>query len=386
MKKLLTTLLLALLMIALIVAAYVGYVYYTYHRIPDNQVWAFDIAAPNPVPVGVDLTAVTYNIGFGAYVPEYSFFMDGGTESRAFSMQDATNAVYGSLELVKSFKPDFVLLQEVDIDADRSYGVNQLNLVKRKLPDFETHEAVNYDSAYLFYPLTDPIGKSLSAIVTSSRFPLASFTRRSLPMPTDFTKFLDLDRCYSVAEIPTADKKHLYIYNVHLIAYGGNTDIATEQVAMLMSDMEKHVADGDYVICGGDFNHDLLDSFARFNGEGLELPGWAHPFPVELIPDGITLLNHYTNVDEDKSNLVPTSRDANKPYTGPEGHTLVIIDGFLISDNLEVESIENIDAQFQFSDHNPVVLRFRLPKAKAKAAEKADTDQATDSEAAVEPQ
>ena len=369
-------------MIAIILGAYLAYVYLTYHRIPDNQLWAFDIETPFPVPTDRDLTAVTFNIGFGAYVPEYSFFMDGGTESRAFSMQDATNAVNGSLELVKTFKPDFVLLQEVDIDATRSYNVNQLNLVKRKLPEFFTHEAVNYDSAYLFYPPTDPIGKSLSSIVTASRFPLSSFIRRSLPMPTDYTKFLDLDRCYSVAEIPTVTAHKLYVYNVHLIAYGGNAEVGTAQVQMLLADMEEHVKAGDYVICGGDFNHDLLDSFARFNGVGLELPGWAHPFPVELIPNGITLLNHYTDVDDDKSNLVPTSRDADKPYTGPEGHTLVIIDGFLVSDNIEVLSIQNIDAQFQFSDHNPVVLRFRLiDPNKAKAPEKTEAGEPVDTEA-----
>ncbi|MCL2818920.1 MAG: endonuclease/exonuclease/phosphatase family protein [Actinomycetia bacterium] len=360
MRRFLSIIGLALAIIALIVAAYVAYVYLSYHRIPDNQMWAFDVEETDAVPLGKDLTAVTFNIGFGAYVPEYSFFMDGGTESRAFSMQDATNAVNGAMELAKSFNPDFVLLQEVDIKADRSYRVNQLNLVKRKFPEFYTHEAINYDSAYLFYPLTDPIGKSQAAIVTSSRFPMSAFTRRSLPMPTDFSKFLDLDRCYTVSEIPTKNEKTLCIYNVHLIAYGGSTDIATAQVQMLLDDMEERAKAGDYVICGGDFNHDLLDSFAIFNGEGHTLPGWAHPFPIDLIPDGITLLNEYTNVEDKDEDLIPTSRDANKPYTGPEGHTLVIIDGFLVSDNVEVKSIENIDAQFEFSDHNPVVLRFRL--------------------------
>ena len=364
-------------MIALIVAAYLGYVYLSYQRIPDMQAWAFDIETPKPVPVNTTLTAVTFNIGFGAYIPEYSFFMDGGTESRAFSMQEAVNAVNGSLELVKSLEADFVLLQEVDIDADRSYGVNQVNLVRRKLPEFDTHEAINYDSAYLFYPFTDPIGKSLSSIVTSSRFPLSTFTRRSLPMPTDFTKFLDLDRCYTVAEIPVVNNKKLFVYNVHLIAYGGSTDIATEQVRMLLDDMAQNVANGDYVICGGDFNHDLLDSFARFNGEGLELPGWAHPFPIDLIPDGITLLNTYTDI-EDLDDLVPTSRNADKPYTGPEGHTLVIIDGFLVSDNVKVKRIENVDAQFRYSDHNPVLLRFQLvDKAAAKPADQASVDTAS---------
>jgi len=356
MKKIFGTVALALIFILLLVGTYVAYVFFSYSRIPDNQIQTFDHEVPKPVPVKKKLTAVAFNLGFGAYVPEYSFFMDGGTESRAFSMQEATNAINGAMEQVKGFDPDFVFLQEIDIKADRSYGVNQLNLVKRKLPDFYTHEAINYDSAYLFWPLTDPIGKSKSSLVTSSRFPIDVFTRRSLPMPTGFTKLLDLDRCYTVSEIKVSNGKTLYLYNVHMIAYGGTDDIATQQVEMLLADMKEKLDAGNYVICGGDFNHDLLDSYARFNGEGHVLPGWAQPFPHDLIPEGILLLNQYPTQEE----LVPTSRSADKPYTGPKDAILVIIDGFLVSENVKVHKIENVDAQFQFSDHNPVFLSFSL--------------------------
>jgi len=356
MKKVFIMLLLALVLMACIIGAYVGYVYFSYSRIPDNQVQEFEHEKSKPVPVGKTLTAITYNLGYGAYVPEYSFFMDGGTQSRAFSMQETVNAINGSLEFMKTFDPHFLLFQEVDLDADRSYGVNQLNLINNKFPKNYTHEAVNYDSAYLFWPPTDPIGSSKSSIVTSSRYPIDTFTRRSLPMPRDLTKLLDLDRCYTVSELKTKNSKTLYLYNVHLIAYGGSDEIARSQVQMLLQDMQQRVEQGDYVICGGDFNHDLLDSYARFNGVGLELPGWAMPFPTDLIPEGIRLLNEYPDSEE----LVPTSRAADAPYTGPEEATLVIIDGFLVSDNVKVVRIENIDAQFEFSDHNPVLLKFKL--------------------------
>lgn len=364
MKKLFGVICLALLLIILIIGGYVGYVFFSYHRIDDMKIQRFDYVEQNPIPTEQELCAVTYNIGFGAYIPEYSFFMDGGQYSRALSMQDAVNAVNGSLELTKESKPDFVLLQEVDIKADRSYGVNQLDLVKKKYSEFTTLEAVNYDSAYLFYPITDPIGKSKSSIVTSSRYPIEEFTRRSLPMPTDFNKLLDLDRCYSVSRISVADGKTLWLYNTHLIAYGGSKEISDAQVRMLFEDMKTRIDNGDYVICGADFNHDMTqDSYARFNGEGLELPGWAHPFPLDLIPAGIVLLQD-TRTD---GVLVPTTRNADKPYTGPKDATLAIIDGFIVSDNIKVISVENIDAQFKFSDHNPVVLRFMLGEPKENA-------------------
>ena len=36
-----------------------------------------------------------------------------------------------------------------------------------------------------------------------------------------------------------------------------------------------------------------------------------------------------------------------------------VVDGFLVSDNVRAEA-ENIDTDFAYSDHNPVLLTFEL--------------------------
>ena len=38
---------------------------------------------------------------------------------------------------------------------------------------------------------------------------------------------------------------------------------------------------------------------------------------------------------------------------------VTVVDGFLVSDNVEATA-ENIDTDFAYSDHNPVLLRFTL--------------------------
>ena len=48
----------------------------------------------------------------------------------------------------------------------------------------------------------------------------------------------------------------------------------------------------------------------------------------------------------------------NMPYTPGVNYT-VVIDGFLVSDNVQA-SAKNIDAGFAYSDHNPVQLTFSL--------------------------
>ena len=55
-----------------------------------------------------------------------------------------------------------------------------------------------------------------------------------------------------------------------------------------------------------------------------------------------------------------TSVVNDKPYTGKDAY-LSTIDGFIVTDNIEVKNIKTIKEQnFQYSDHNPVLLEFKL--------------------------
>ena len=58
---------------------------------------------------------------------------------------------------------------------------------------------------------------------------------------------------------------------------------------------------------------------------------------------------------------VPSCRSLNKPYDGNrEGHQFYIIDGFILSPNVELISVQTQDLDFKNSDHNPVKLIFSL--------------------------
>ena len=97
MKKTLKVALYILLALVLIVLAYVIYVFAAYYRVEDWQTLSVvhcDAASAAPME-GAPQTGVTYrvssaNVGFGAYSDDYSFFMDGGTESRAWSEERLT--------------------------------------------------------------------------------------------------------------------------------------------------------------------------------------------------------------------------------------------------------------------------------------------------------
>ncbi len=355
MKKILKILGIILAAVLIIVGTYVAYVLISYHRLADNIALKVDNGTNAVMSLDKTYSITTYNIGFGAYSPDYSFFMDGGTESWAKSKESDIKNVTGAVDNVAALKPDIMLFQEVDLNATRSYHVNQYDIMKSKLPKLDSVDAIDYDSSFLFYPFTQPQGKSLSSIVTLSKINILDSTRRSLPIATSLSKLLDLDRCFSVTQIETETGKNLYVYNTHLSAYGSNTQLRTAQVKMLFGDMEEKIKQGDYVICGGDFNHDLLGNSAQLlNSKSVAQFGWAQPFPKELIPKDITLCSNYAD-----KQLIPTTRNDDAAYV--KGKTyVVIIDGFFISSNVECVKVQNIDTGFDYSDHNPVLLQFKL--------------------------
>lgn len=355
MNKILKIILIFLGILVLVVGCYVLYLFTSYHRIEDNQVLTIDEgAALKAITPGEAYTIATNNIGFGAYSSDYSFFMDGGTESRAFSKEAVMANTEGIITDINKLKPDFVFFQEVDLDATRSYHVNQYELLKKAFDQYDSVKSISYDSAYLFYPLTAPHGKSLSSIATFSKYKVESSLRRSLPIATNLSRFLDLDRCYSVTGVPVDNGKTLYLYNVHLSAYGGSPEIRNGQMNMLLEDMNNKIKQGDYVICGGDFNHDFTgDSTEALNKEPLAL-GWNQPFPIDMLPKDIIICKNYS--DEE---MIPTTRNTDIPYEKGVSF-VVIVDGFLVSSNIIYTDLNNLDNNFKFTDHNPVQMKFIL--------------------------
>ncbi len=354
-KIILKSALAIILVLVIVLGSYVAYLFIDYNRIEDNL--SLDIADNTKAltPVDKELKVISYNIGFCAYTQDFSFFMDGGSESRAKSEQSVNDVLDGIDELLQQENADIILLEEVDENADRSHHVDQRAFFTTNSNDCDAVFATNFDSAYLFYPFTKPHGKSLSGLLTLSKFDISKSTRRSLPVEDSVMKIVDLDRCYSVSTLPTDNGKELILYTVHLSAYTSDGTIATQQLKMLTDDMKAQYDKGNYVVCGGDFNKDLLlDSGAIFGVSGEEYT-WAQAFPTDMLSNtGLSLVAPF-----DENNPAATCRNTDEPYKA-QGQFNVTLDGFIVSDNVEVSDSNVIDTEFMYSDHNPVYMNFTL--------------------------
>lgn len=355
MRRLLKIIINLIVIVLILALCYVGYVFITYYRVEDNQ----ELKVKNNTDAEVKLDTVykmtAYNIGFGSYPSDFSFFMDGGEYSRAYDKETVEKDMKGIIDHIKEYDPDIALFEEVDVDSDRAWHVNEVALLEKGFDKYSSVFAQNYDSPYLLYPVTNPHGASKSGLVTMGKFKFDSAIRRQLPIETSVWKILDLDRCYSKVYVPVENGKKLVIYTTHMSAYTKTPNIATDQVKMMLEDMQKEYEAGNYVIGGGDFNKDLLGDTTKYTGiKAPEDYTWNKPFPTEFLEDK----NISLEAPLDEENPLGTCRNTDKPLF--DKTYVVVLDGFLVSDNIEVSNTKVIDTKYDVSDHNPVYTEFKL--------------------------
>ena len=366
-NKPLKVILITLGVIVLLAASYVIYVFASYDRLPDNIEIKIQKTtgepdskvagdASIPVPVDEEFLITSYNVGFGAYSDDYTFFMDGGKESWARSAEAATSNINNAALVITGKTPDIALFQEVDFDSTRAYHIDERELIATamgKINQYAYTFAQNYDSPFLMYPLTQPHGANKSGLMTFSSFGMQSALRRSLPIETGLSKVLDLDRCYCKNRIKANGGKELVVYNVHLSAYTSDPMTAQTQLQMLLEDMRGEYKAGNYCIAGGDFNSDLLgDSPSIFHTESVS-DNWAKPINMELFGEGAVLVAPFG-----ENTKTGSARNNDVPYK--VGNFVVLVDGFIVTDNIKVTETDVIDTGFKFSDHNPVYAKFKL--------------------------
>lgn len=294
---------------------------------------------------------LTMNTGYAALGEDADFFMDGGKGVRAESEAQVKNNMLGIEAIVRSANADFVFLQEVDTDSDRSFELNQWLQYEYDLEDYETRFALNYSCDYVPYPIPETIGKVHSGIATFSRYDVSSATRYSLPCPFSWpTRIANLKRCMLVTRIPLDEKdgKELILVNFHLEAYDDGEGKAA-QTEQLMDYLLEEYAKGNYVIAGGNFNQCF--------------PGTQDAYPLKPTSEWAAgLLDRLpTGWRYAYDDSTPTCRLLNQPYDPSSPLTqYYVIDGFIVSPNLTVKSVETIDAGFVYSDHNPVRMEITL--------------------------
>ena len=299
---------------------------------------------------------MSWNIGYAGLGKDEDFFMDGGKKSHPDSKEAVEKYFKGIKDTIGTHTADILFLQEIDIKSKRSYGINEYEAIK-KLTGKGGAFAYNYKCIFVPIPFP-PMGRIGSGVSTNTNFEIISAQRKALPVPFKWpTRVANLKRCMLITRIPVYENggdsgRELVLANFHLEAYdSGEGKIA--QTKALKEFIDSEYAKGNYVIAGGDFNQKFPGSEAF---PVISPDGWI---PGQL--DADMLGNGWQFVYDDSK---PTCRSLEAPYNDEKAlaHNwqYYVIDGVIISPNIEKLSINVIDMDFENSDHNPIYMTFEL--------------------------
>ena len=310
-------------------------------------------AAADVVSVGDSIDVVSWNVGYCALGEGENFFMDGGSNVRAGSAEEVQTNIAAIRDFLADSDADVIFLQETDLNADRSFNINESDLIWSAVPEMDRVFAYNYNSLYVPYPLPVTLGHIEGGLTTYTDLEIREAERVQLPCPFSWpVRIFNLRRCLLVSRVPVeGTDAELVLINLHLEAYdSGEGKIA--QTAMLARILQEEYEAGNYVIAGGDFNQSFSNidtSMYPLQREDLWAPGLID---AESFSDDLSLL---------MDNSVPTCRSLDREYDPADpDFQYYMIDGFIVSDNLTVESLETLNMGFVNSDHNPVALTVTL--------------------------
>ena len=292
---------------------------------------------------------VSLNVGYGGLGSTEDFVMDGGKGVLPKNKAEVLGNLNELLTALLLKTPDICFLQEVDIDSNRSYYINEADHFSGGLR-MGSAFALNFKCDFVPFPWP-PIGKVQGGLMTLNNLAVTEATRESLPVPFSWPmRIANLKRCLLVERVPVAGGKELVLVNLHMEAYSSQ-DGRAAQMQQLAELLRAELLKGNYVIAGGDFNQAFPGALEKY-----PLPADAVWKPGQLtesdIPEGFSYAYDMST---------PTCRSLQKPYDGDRKNLVAyVIDGFIVSSNVKVNAVETFDLNFRNTDHQPVVMEFTL--------------------------
>jgi endonuclease/exonuclease/phosphatase family metal-dependent hydrolase len=294
---------------------------------------------------------LSWNIGYCGLGKEQDFFYDGGrmVSPSAEDYQTYINGVFKFLSKISYV--DFVYLQEIDLDSKRSFYNNQIETFVEALPNMSYTYALNYQVGYVPLPILQPMGKVKAGLMTWSRYIPYEASRIGFDVNFEWWKrIFMLDRCLVVTRHHLASGKDLVMINLHNSAFDDENKLKPAELNALKKLMIEEYNKGNFVVAGGDWNQNppaFAPGTIHKEWNPTTLP---HPIAANLFP-----ADWKWAFDPN----IPSNRFNDRSFEKGKNKT-TIIDFFLVSPNVKVQSVETINLEFKYSDHQPILMTFDI--------------------------
>lgn len=295
---------------------------------------------------------LTFNVGYAGLDAGMDSVLEGGKQNRPKTQDQVTANLDGMIEWIGRGAYDAVFLQEVDRDSRRSYYINEAEVFREALGGASMF-AQNHRCLLDADPIWNATGRVDSGLQTLTGLKVRSAERVALPFAHDWPAQTGrLKSCLLVTRVPVEQSgRELVLINLQMNEKSGVNGIE-EQMEALIELMQEEYALGNYVIAGGDFRQVFPDDdFSQYPIRSKDV----------FIPERMekTMLDETWTFASDTS--VPTKRLMDNVVDETRWWAqYYVIDGFILSPNVQMERVETLDGGFEFSDHNPVRLLARL--------------------------
>ncbi len=292
-----------------------------------------------------NLYLLTWNVGYAGTGAEDDFFLAGGRNVLARDKESVGRHLRNIEGVLRQNPADIYLLEEVDFNSRRTYGVDERNAIVTSLVTYCSAYALNHDVFFIPHPKLMPLGRVRSGMLALGRFRPQEATRYQLqgsfPWPD---RAFQMERCLQVWKLPRGDGSHWTIIQLHLEAWDSG-NIRETELKQLKELALREYSEGAYVVIGGDWNAVLpgvrLDEFTKPKSDSHTMQ-----LKADFLPEG-----WIWGIDRSK----PTNRSVESSYD-PQKNYLTIIDGFVVSPNVRMDMVKTLPLGFQDSDHEPVLV------------------------------
>lgn len=166
------------------------------------------------------ISVMTWNLGYAGNGAEASFFLDGGHDVLAENKPSVLRHMANMTDFLGQHPEDIYLLQEVDSGSRRTFYVNELELISKRLSTSCFSYARNHDVPFIPYPYLQPLGRIRSGILSAAaRRPVEA---RRYRLPGSFhwpDSAFQLQRCLLLWRLPREDGADWIVINAHLEAW-----------------------------------------------------------------------------------------------------------------------------------------------------------------------
>lgn len=291
------------------------------------------------------ITLLNWNLGYAGLGAESEFIADGGNRLLAPSRAAVDKNLEGIKRVLASTPADVYTLQEAARTSYLNYWRPVWKGVQQTMPGTAT--VWHSDVLSLWVPWPTRLDHGLATLLR-----VRAGDARTVPLPLEPGYWLGLLRkqyALLVTRVPIAGQSASWvIVNLHLAAFDDKGDTRRKQLRAVTDFARAEFAKGNHVVLAGDWNMVLGGKEFPHQTDKRYLD-WVHPMPPNAVPEGWRLVFDETT---------PSVRTLYKPYVAGENF-VSIIDGYLVSPNVEVEAVRTIDLAFAYSDHHPIVATFR---------------------------